>query len=124
MEPLYVLQGIVIQGKKRGKIFGFPTANIPLDKDVPEGIYASEVILMDKVYPAATFIGAAETYNENDKKVESYILDFNQDIYNKKITVKLYNKLRENKKFTSEQKLVEQIKKDVEGVKKYLQKNS
>jgi riboflavin kinase / FMN adenylyltransferase len=119
MEALFALTGIVIQGKKRGKKLGFPTANIKPNNDIPEGIYASAVIVDNKKYIAATFIGAAKTFNEKEKWVESYLLDFDKDIYGKEITIKLYNKLRDNIKFPSEDELVEQIRIDVENVKKY-----
>lgn len=119
MKALYTLRGNVLHGKKRGAGLGFPTANIKLASAIPEGIYASKVIIDSTEYEAAAFIGAARTFGEFDSKAEIYVLDFNRDIYGKNISIKLYNKIRENRKFTSEKGLVNQMEKDVEEVKHY-----
>ncbi|MEK7089258.1 MAG: riboflavin kinase, partial [Patescibacteria group bacterium] len=58
-------------------------------------------------------------FNEREYKAESYILDFNQSIYGKWITVRLFKKLRGNKKFGSEQELIEQMKQDILTVRKF-----
>ena len=105
--------GKVIKGMQRGKTLGFPTANFPLHKNIDEGIYISNISFEGKVYPSVTFIGNAKTYSENDIKVETYILDFNSNIYGKWVSVKLIKKIRRNKKFKSEKKLINQIKKDI-----------
>jgi riboflavin kinase/FMN adenylyltransferase len=114
MQSLLTIKGTVKKGKERGKTLGFPTANIKVDKTIPEGIYASEVLMDGVLYKSTTFIGTVKTYNEKEFILESYILDFNEDIYGKEITVVLYKKIRNNKKFDSENLLIEQIKKDIE----------
>lgn len=119
MKTLFVFRGKVKKGKSRGKFLGFPTANINLHKNIPEGIYASTVKIDNKKYLAATFIGSAKTFNENEYKAESYILDFNQNIYGKWVTVTLLKKLRGNKKFDSEQKLIDQMKQDILATRKF-----
>ena len=116
MEELYTVNGIVVRGEARGKDLGFPTANIALTTEIPEGIYASDVTVDGKMYHAASFVGSAKTFESVDVKLESYILDFHQDLYGKKITVKLYHKIRENVKFNSVEELVEQMHKDVEEI--------
>ena len=117
MKKLFVFWGKVKKGKQRGKILGFPTANISLYKKIPEGIYASKVKVDKKNYLAATFIGSPKTFNEKDYKAESYILDFDKNIYGSWVTVTLFKKIRENKKFSSQHKLIEQMKKDVIKIK-------
>lgn len=112
MKTLYKLEGAVVRGKNRGRKLGFPTANIALSHDIPDGIYAAEVSIDGKLYQAATFIGAAETFGENEKKAESYIFNFKQNIYGKQITVRLLKKIRGHKKFTSRNELIRQMKKD------------
>lgn len=116
---LFVFFGKVQKGQNRGKDLGFPTANIKLHKKIPEGVYASQVKVNGGNYAAATFIGSSKTFNEKDYKSESYILDFNEEIYGKFITVKLLKKLRGNIKFSSKEELVEQIKKDVLNVRSF-----
>lgn len=122
MKAIYTLSGEVIRGMSRGKSLGFPTANIELTKKIPEGIYASKVTVDDNEYLAAVFVGCAKTFNEAKYRLEVYIIDFCRDIYGKEIKIKLYNKLRENKKFKSADVLIAQIKKDVEAVKIYFNK--
>lgn len=113
MNAQFIFWGKVKKGKNRGNTFGFPTANITLHKKIPEGIYASTVSLENITYPAATFIGSAKTFGEKDYKAEAYLLDFRGNLYGKRIHVKLYKKIRENKQFSSEKELIEQMREDV-----------
>ncbi len=124
MKSLFLFWGKVKKGKERGRSLGFPTANITLHKKVPEGIYTSTVKIEEKEFFAATFIGSAKTFNEIDYKAESYILDFNQNIYGKRITVKLFKKIRGNKKFNSEKELTGQMKQDISAVRKFFGSSS
>jgi riboflavin kinase/FMN adenylyltransferase len=117
----YAFFGKVIRGKARGKNLGFPTANIRLHKNIPEGIYLSHVSLEKTLYPALTFIGSAKTYNETDKKAEAFFLDLNKNIYGKRITIKLIKKIRNNKKFNSEKELVAQMETDRKEALKYFE---
>lgn len=121
MDKLYKVSGVIIRGEQRGKAMGFPTANIRLHKKIPEGIYAGSVTINGKMYYSASFVGQAKTFQNADVKVESHLLNFDHDIYGKWITVRLYKKIRDNKKFDGIDALVEQMKKDVEEVKKYFE---
>ncbi len=109
---MYIFWGKVRTYSKRGKSLGFPTANVNLSKKIPEGIYISKTKLAGKEYKSLTFIGIAKTFNEKNYKAENYILDFNENIYNQWISVKLLKKIRENKKFKSADELIAQMKKD------------
>ncbi|MDO8621516.1 MAG: riboflavin kinase [Candidatus Levybacteria bacterium] len=124
MSYIYSFTGKVEAGNKRGKNLGFPTANIALTQSIPEGIYASRVLIDGKTYQASTFIGEAKTFGEKEHKAESYIFDFDKNIYGKEVTVYLFKNLRGNKKFSSEQKLIEQIKKDVSGTREFFKNNT
>jgi riboflavin kinase/FMN adenylyltransferase len=124
MQPLATFQGQVIHGQHRGRDLGFPTANIALTQALPEGIYAAEIILDGKTYCAATFIGSAKTFSETDYKAESYILDFDQKIYDKTLTVRLYKKIRDNKKFESVEDLVAQMHADISAVRTFFSEHS
>ena len=119
MISLFEVRGIVKKGKQRGRLLGFPTANISVDQNIPEGIYVSEVILNGANYKAATFVGIAKTLNENDYLLESYILNFDKNIYGEEMLVRIYKKIRNNKKFDSERDLVNQIKKDIDLTEKF-----
>lgn len=116
---MYKFWGKVKKNNQRGKSLGFPTANINLNKTIPEGIYISRTKLAGKVYPSLTFIGRAKTFNETKYQAETYIFDFNQNIYHQWISVKLIKKIRENKKFNSSEDLMAQMKKDEIVARKY-----
>ena len=73
--------GKVQEGNKRGKGFGFPTANQNLHRKIEEGIYVSVARVHDQNYNALTFIGSAKTFNETKYQAETYILNFD-NIFN------------------------------------------
>ena len=114
----YSVTGTVIAGKKIGRAIGFPTANIrPADhyKLIPgNGVYAVEVHLEGSVYPGMLNIGTNPTVNVDALKrsIEVYILDFEQDIYGKKISVVFRKRLRDEKKFDNIEQLTRQMKLD------------
>lgn len=118
---MFKFWGKVKTHNKRGKKMGFPTANVSLHKNIPEGIYISRTKVNEKVYGSVTFIGAAKTFNEKRFHAESYILDFNQNIYGKWITIELIKKIRDNKKFDSAKELIKQMKEDEKQTRNYFE---
>lgn len=116
---MYKFWGKVRKHNQRGKKLGFPTANINLRKKIPEGIYISKLKIKFFFYPALTFIGAVKTFGETKFHAETYILDFNQDIFDKWISVKLIKKIRDNKRFDSAEALIKQMEKDESIARKY-----
>lgn len=119
LKSMYKFWGKVRKHNQRGKKLGFPTANINLRKKIPEGIYTSKTKIKKIVYNSLTFIGQAKTFDEKKVWAENYILDFNQNIYGKWISVKLLKKIRSNQKFHSAAELVKQMKKDEQIARKY-----
>lgn len=119
MLAMYKFWGKVRKHNQRGKKLGFPTANINLAKNIPEGIYVSQAKIGNSTHPALTFIGKAKTFNEKRFHAEIYILNFDQSIYGKWLSVKLLKKIRNNKKFSSAKELIAQMKKDEQEAKKY-----
>lgn len=119
----FFLQGRIIKGEGRGKKIGFPTANLDYDKNriaPKKGVYITQISLDDMTYQSVTNIGNNPTFNESDKLfVETYIFDFDRDIYGETLKVIFKSRLRNEEKFTSVNKLVEQIKKDVESARKF-----
>ncbi|MDO5036836.1 MAG: bifunctional riboflavin kinase/FAD synthetase [Tissierellia bacterium] len=117
----YTLAGLVETGKGLGRKIGIPTANLRLDTHycVPKfGVYHSHVILEGKTYLAATNIGKNPTFNETGLKVEAHILDFDQDIYGKKVSLALNQFIREEISFDSIEELVDQMEEDISLIKK------
>lgn len=114
----YMLKGSVVKGKKIGRLLGYPTANIAPDyayKLIPaDGVYAAEAVIEGIDYKAMLYIGPRPTI-EGDKgrrSIEVNIFDFDRDIYDKAIVVKFRHRLRGDKKFSSREQLLQQIKKD------------
>lgn len=113
----YSFNGLVISGDKRGRQLGFPTANIKIegdDKLLPVlGIYAVEFSFDNEVHKGLLSIGIRPTfYNSGDIVPEVYLYDFNRDIYDKKVTVKIIEWIRGEEKFPSAEALIEQMQKD------------
>jgi riboflavin kinase/FMN adenylyltransferase len=116
---LYIFWGKVIKGKSRGKELGFRTANIRLHQAIPEGVYVSECKVGGVRYKAVSFVGAAKTFGETKVFAETYIFDFDKDIYGLWLSVQLLKKIRGNKKFASKEELIKKIKLDVTEAKAY-----
>jgi riboflavin kinase/FMN adenylyltransferase len=114
----YSLTGTVIQGRKLGSSFGFPTANIrPADiwKLIPaDGVYAVEVLFDNKQLPGMLSIGFNPTVNKGKccRSIEAHIFNFDLDLYDKEITVIFRFRLRDEIKFKNVRLLAEQMKLD------------
>lgn len=121
---MYLFWGKVVYGKKRGKSLGYPTANLRVRKIVPEGVYISKTKFDKKCYKSVTFIGAAKTFGAAEVMGETYIFDFNRNMYGKWISVNLLKKIRDNKKFTSSEELIRRIKKDKQEALEYFNKHT
>ena len=119
----YFIMGRVVHGKQLGRTLGIPTINILPEAEKilpPFGVYASKVNVLDKWYLGITNIGRKPTIEgENPVGVETYIIDFSQDVYDHIVTVELYDFLRPEKKFDSIEELKEQISGDIVKVIKY-----
>ncbi|WP_296644926.1 bifunctional riboflavin kinase/FAD synthetase [Romboutsia sp. 13368] len=123
----YKLSGKVIHARKIGRTIGFPTANISIDEDmiVPKvGIYATKVYINGKTYYGATNVGYNPTVNGKNLSIETNILEFNDDIYGKTITIEFLERIRDEKKFNGIEELKIQLQKDTNYVfKKYICKS-
>lgn len=122
----YSLTGTVVHGKKIGRTIGYPTANIEVDslKLLPKkGAYIVEVLFEGKVYRGMLSIGTNPTVNGEKLTTEVYILDFNEDIYGKEITVKFRDFLHEEIKFEGLEKLIERLDEDKRLTEEFFSKN-
>lgn len=116
----YLLKGKVVEGKKIGRMLGYPTANIDPDyqyKLIPaDGVYAVKVLLDSGNYNAMLYIGPRPTIEKDSGKrtIEVNIFGFEDDIYDKNISIRFIYRLRADKKFRSRSQLLDQINKDKE----------
>ena len=112
----FELDGVVVAGDQRGGTLGYPTANLRLEPDlaVPRyGIYAG----FGLAHRAAISIGTNPHYGGTERRIEPYLLDFEGDLYGKRLVVEIWERLRDEAVFDSEAALVEQIARDVEATK-------
>jgi len=118
----YSISGTIVGGRKIGRVIGFPTANIEPDykyKLIPaNGVYAVEVRLDKERYPGMLSIGSNPTVNSDNKarSIEVNILDFNEDIYGRAISVNFRKRLRDEVKYDTREQLAEQMKLDKKQV--------
>jgi riboflavin kinase/FMN adenylyltransferase len=110
----YELDGIVVAGDQRGGTLGYPTANLALEPHLicPRfGIYAGSAL----EHLAAVSIGTNPHYGGTERRIEPYLLDYDGDLYGKRLVVELWERLRDEAVFDSEEELVAQIGRDVEA---------
>jgi riboflavin kinase/FMN adenylyltransferase len=104
---------VVVSGDSRGGTLGFPTANLRVEGDllVPAyGIYAGAALETR----AAVSIGVNPHYGGVEQRVEAFLLDYEGDLYGRRLVVELWRRLRDERSFESEAELVAQIARDVE----------
>lgn len=112
----YTVIGNVTSGRQVGRTFGIPTANLEIDagKLMPtDGVYSAIVRVSGKDYRAVTNIGARPTFDCYERTIESFILDFDGDIYDSEIVLFLIERLRDTVKFENAEKLKKQIERDI-----------
>ncbi len=118
----YPLTGTVVEGDKRGRTIGYPTANIRIDdpeKLVPaDGVYAVTLSIgeKDNLYRGMMNIGYRPTVGGTRRSVEVHILNFSEEIYGMEVHLKLHNYVRKEKKFASLDELKSQLNMDNEEV--------
>jgi riboflavin kinase/FMN adenylyltransferase len=108
------VEGPVVTGDARGGTLGFPTANLDVRPEllVPaNGIYAGST----GEHRAAVSIGTNPHYGGRERRVEAHLLDFSGDLYGRRLVVELWQRLRDEQAFDSEDELVAQIARDVEA---------
>jgi riboflavin kinase / FMN adenylyltransferase len=110
----FELEGDVVYGDRRGGTLGFPTANLSPDPHVlvpAYGIYAGEAL----GHRVAASIGVNPHYGGSERRIEAFLLDFEGDLYGSRLRLELWERLREERAFASEEDLVAQIAADVEA---------
>ena len=116
----YRIRGMVTHGAGRGQSLGFPTANVAaIDTLVPaQGVYAGQAMTPRGPRPAAIHIGPNPTFQEADNKVEVHILDFQGSLYGKPLEVDFLERLRDIHSFSTPEALLEQLRTDIEHVRR------
>lgn len=113
----YFVTGVVKHGNQLGRTIGVPTINqLPPEEKLlpPNGVYITEVYIEEKKYRGITNVGCKPTIEgKNPIGVETHLLDFKEDVYEKRVTVEFISRVREERKFSSVEELKEQMQNDI-----------
>jgi riboflavin kinase/FMN adenylyltransferase len=122
----YSLKGTVRKGEGRGRLLGFPTANLIVDirKVLPkQGVYVTHAEIDGKSYGSVTNIGIRPTFEgDHSVTIETHLLAATLDLYGKSIDLAFLERVREERKFSGKEELVAQIARDVEFAERYFLK--
>lgn len=121
----FYLFGKVVEGKKLGRTIGVPTANVvpESEKFLPKnGVYITKTTVANKIFNSITNIGINPTFSQNKVIAETFIFDFDEEIYGEEIKVEILGFVRPEFKFSGVEELKEQMHKDIMYVKKYFKK--
>lgn len=117
----HMIEGTVIHGVNRGKSMGFPTINFETVFElIPgNGVYITEVEFDGRKWPSVTNIGYNPTFDGKKLMVETHILDFDRDLYDREIVISFHERVRAEQKFKDMSELMAQIARDVETARTY-----
>jgi riboflavin kinase/FMN adenylyltransferase len=111
----YYLDGLVVEGRRRGREIGFPTANIRTENELipPHGVYATTIAIDGIVHPGITNIGVRPTFGEStETTVETHVLRFDGELYGKPVRLSFVQRLRDERRFEDVDALRAQIEAD------------
>jgi riboflavin kinase/FMN adenylyltransferase len=120
----YGVEGVVIRGNRRGHTIGFPTANLkPRNRVIPRyGVYATACLIDGHWRKSITNIGVRPTFeNDAEPSIESYIFDFDGDLYGDVLRVRFLHRIRDERKFNGINELKAQIERDTARARNYFQ---
>jgi riboflavin kinase/FMN adenylyltransferase len=120
----YIMEGRVAKGYGRGAGIGFPTINIVTEFEVipKNGVYISEVRVDNKTYRSVTNIGYNPTFNNKESSIETFILDFSDDLYGKEVSLYFHELIRDEIKFNNADELKHRIGMDVQLARLYFER--
>ncbi|SMH49484.1 Riboflavin kinase [Rathayibacter oskolensis] len=128
-EALFSVTGVVVPGDQRGRLLGFPTANIPLaESGLADGVYAGTVHdrADGSTHVAAVSVGRRTSFYGRDgqRLLEAHLLDFSGPLYGHEITVELCAKLRPQRRYRDAEALVQQLGRDIAATRTWAREQS
>jgi riboflavin kinase/FMN adenylyltransferase len=112
----YAIDGVVVEGRRRGRELGFPTANISTENDLvpPTGVYATAIDLRGTRWPSITNVGVRPTFEAaGPVTVETHVFGLQEDVYGAAVSLSFVQRLRDERRFADVDALKEQIEADV-----------
>jgi riboflavin kinase/FMN adenylyltransferase len=111
----YSLRGPVVEGFRRGRTIGVPTANLRITEQLipAEGVYAGRCAVGGVTYPAAVSIGTMPTFGDNPPQIEAHLVGFSGDLYGQTIDLELVDWVRDQRKFAGVEPLKSQLQTDI-----------
>jgi riboflavin kinase/FMN adenylyltransferase len=116
----YEIKGTVVVGDRRGKVIGFPTANLAIAPEIQipaDGVFAAWAVMGEEVHRSVVNIGIRPTFAGKERRVEAHLLDWEGDAYGHPIALRFLSRIRDEMKFDGVAALVDQISADVEAAK-------
>src|SRR5690606_27884890 len=97
----YYIDGVVVEGRRRGREIGFPTANLVTENELvpPYGVYATTLTIDGVVHASLTNIGTRPTFGESEASIETYVLRFDGDLYGRRVRLSFVQRLRDERRF-------------------------
>ncbi|MDI9502039.1 MAG: bifunctional riboflavin kinase/FAD synthetase [Tissierellia bacterium] len=111
----YQIRGIVGPGRRRGRHLGFPTANLQLQFPYclpPDGVYFTWITIDDTRHPSLTNIGNNPTFEGAERKIETYVMDFSGDLYDREVRLDFVEYFRPDMRFDNKEELIAQMQRD------------
>lgn len=118
----FALRGPVVRGEERGQRIGFPTANISVAPDLALpcfGVYVTKAYLGETAYQSVTNVGARPTFGGTRPTIETHLLEFEGELYERELRIELLHRLRDEQRFAGVEELVAQIRRDVGAARTY-----
>ena len=118
----YFCEGDVVRGDGRGKLMGFPTANLKVDGDLlmADGVYVTEATVAGATVPGMAHVGRRPTFGLEERTVETHLFDFDRDVYDARIRLHFHHRIRGTVRFSSADALQEQLRLDREEAQSFL----
>jgi riboflavin kinase/FMN adenylyltransferase len=117
----YAIDGVVVEGAKRGRALGFPTANISTDNELvpPTGVYATAIDIDGTRWPSITNVGVRPTFETSGVlTVETHVMGLDADVYGAAVSLSFVQRLRDERRFGDVDALKEQIEADLRRAKR------
>ena len=118
----FFIEGEVIEGDGRGRLMGFPTANIKMDADLllDDGVYVTEAVVDTERFTGMTHVGRRPTFGLEERMVETHLFDFDRQIYGSKVRLYFHRRIRGTVAFDSAEALRAQLERDQEAARAFL----